>query len=119
MSEEYVVNTDIKKLEVLDGYSCRSQSKDHFLRHLGYKFSKICDMYTLNNAYNCGELGINIIEKNECPKVFIENGVVLDEYWNEYGYILEIEYGENIEPRSFVNDMEAYEWINSRKIHIL
>ena len=33
-------------------------------------------MYTLNNAYNCGELGINIIEKNECPKVFIENGVV-------------------------------------------
>ena len=25
----------------------------------------------------------------------------LDEYWNEYGYILEIKYGENIEPRLF------------------
>ena len=39
------------------------KSKDHFLRHLGYRFSKVCDMYTLNNAYQFRELSIDILNK--------------------------------------------------------
>lgn len=117
MAKEYVVRTKIERLSSLNGYSCKSESKDHFLRHLGYRFSKVCDMYTLNNAYQCGELTIDIPKKREPAKEIISKPKVVDEYWNDFGYVLEIDLGdifeESTETRLFTNDTEAYEWVRS------
>lgn len=119
MAKEYVVRTKIEKLSPLNGYSCKSKSKDHFLRHLGYRFSKVCDMYTLNNAYQCGELSIDILKKKEPSKEVILKPKVINEYWDSFGYVLVIDWGnifeESTETRLFTNDTEAYEWVRSHE----
>ena len=35
--DRYVVETRIRSLSFMDGYSCESESPDHFLRHLGHR----------------------------------------------------------------------------------
>ena len=119
MAKEYVVRTKIEKLSPLNGYSCKSESKDHFLRHLGYRFSKVCDMYALNNAYQCGELNIDILKKKEPYKEVISKPKIINEYWDNFGYVLVIDRGDifkkYIETRTFTNDAEAYEWVRSHE----
>ena len=76
-------------------------------------------MYTLNNAYQCGELSIDILKKREPAKEIISKPKVVDEYWNDFGYVLEIDLGdifeESTETRLFTNDTEAYEWVRSHE----
>jgi hypothetical protein len=125
MDKEYVVTSKIRSLSFLNGYVCQSESKDHFLRHLGHRFSKCCDMNQLNNAYKTGEIIIDIHKpfNKEFPSVWPKDDKrvkpnIVDEYWGRYGYILEINHGTAakpvIEKRTFVNDTEAQQWVDSQ-----
>lgn len=124
MAKEYEVFSKIQSLSFLNGYSCKSESEDHFLRHIGYRFSNLCDMYTLNNAYKCGDLlirvkkPVNKTHSNNWSTVLSNKPEVVNEFWSDYGYILELNYGTIDCPimviRSFVNDIEANEWKNSQ-----
>ena len=119
--DRYVVETRIRSLSFMDGYSCESESPDHFLRHLGHRFSKCCDMNQLNNAYQSNEIIIRKSNKsrNDIFKKVIplKKPNVVNEYWGNYGYILEINHGTVnnpvIETRAFVSDTEAHQWINT------
>jgi len=110
---KYVVNTSVSRLEAMNGYTCNSESKDHFLRHLGYRFAKTCGMTAINNAYESGDLMIDIYEK---PAIQTEERIygpkLIKEFWGEFGYKLELDYGEeeNV-TRVFTSDVEAHEWL--------
>jgi hypothetical protein len=120
--DRYVVETRIKSLSFMDGYSCESESPDHFLRHLGHRFSKCCDMSHLNNVYKTNGIIIKRVKSNKndiLKKVELEKKPnIINEYWGKHGYILEINIGTinnpMIEVREFVSDTEAYEWINAQ-----
>jgi len=120
----YVVRSKIRSLSFLDGYSCESESKDHFLRHLGHRFSKCCDMGQLNNAYQSKDILIETVKpfNKKFASVWPKEDKrvkpnVVNEYWGTFGYILEINHGTVnnpvIEKRAFVSDTEANEWVNS------
>lgn len=124
MAKEYEVFSKIQSLSFLNGYSCKSENEDYFLRHIGYRFSNLCNMYTLNNAYKCGDLLIRVKKPfdKEYPSVWPKDDRrnkpnIINEYWGVYGYIIEINHGTVeypiIETRSFVNDIEANEWKDS------
>lgn len=120
--DRYVVETRIRSLSFMDGYSCESESPDHFLRHLGHRFSKCCDMNQLNNAHKTKEIIIKKVKtkRNDIlKKVEIRKKPnIINEYWGNYGYILEINHGTVnnpvIETRAFVSDLEAHQWINTQ-----
>ena len=113
----YILVTNTPRWLFLNGYTCNSKSKDHFLRHLGYKFGKLCDMSSLNNAYNCGEIGIKIYKEDKSKVTPYQKPNVINEYFDDFGYMLVINHGgideEIIEKRLFTNDIEANEWRNS------
>jgi len=115
----YIVNTKYDSWGFLNGYSCKSQDKDHFLRHLGYKFSNLCTMHELNTAYECGDISIKKVIKQKDQLVNKEKRInVVDEYYNSFGYVLEINNGSILEPiietKTFSTDTEANEWLNSQ-----
>lgn len=120
--DKYIVETRIRSLSFMDGYSCESESPDHFLRHLGHRFSKCCDMNQLNNAYKTKEIIIKKVKTKQndiLKKVEIKKKPnIVNEYWGNYGYILEINHGTVdypvIERRAFVSDTEAHQWINTQ-----
>jgi len=114
MSNKYIVNSDIPRWSFLNGYTCNSVDKDHVLRHLGYRFKSLCSMYALNNSYAQGEIGIHLMKELSIDITAHKKPNIVDEYWNDYGYVLEINNGscenEEIEKMLFVNDTEANEW---------
>lgn len=116
----YVVRSKIKSLSFLDGYSCESQDKDHFLRHLGHRFSKCCTMGQLNNAYAVNDILVEMVKqpKNNNTVRDPSKPNIINEYWGTFGYILEINHGTVnnpvIETRAFVSDTEAREWVNGQ-----
>lgn len=123
--DRYVVETRIRSLSFMDGYSCESESPDHFLRHLGHRFSKCCDMNRLNNAHKTKEIIIKKVNQfnKEYPRVWPKEDKrkkpnIINEYWGNYSYILEINHGTvnnpMIETRAFVSDSEAHQWINTQ-----
>ena len=120
----YIVISNIKSLSFLDGYSCESEDKDHFLRHLGHRFGKRCNMYQLNNAHAVNDILIKTVKTEKTPenngserKQHFAKPNVVNEYWGTYGYILEINHGTMnlpiIEKRVFANDNDAREWVNN------
>jgi len=112
----YIVTSNTKRFNVLDGYSCKAQSKDHFLRHLGHKFFFV--MNSINNAYSCGDIRVDIYENNvilNSVNIINKKPNVVDEYYGLYSYILVLNKGTNVNPiieiKEFVNYEEAHEWI--------
>jgi len=116
----YVVHSKTPFWSFLDGYSCQAEDKDHFLRHLGYKYYTKCTMYEINRAYICGDIIINLGKGNTNNSIGLTiKPNVVNRYWGAFGYILEINHGTLVEPviekRIFVNDVEAEEWIKSHE----
>ncbi|MFU8786318.1 MAG: hypothetical protein ACNA7U_03645 [Candidatus Izemoplasmataceae bacterium] len=100
----------------LNGYYCYSKTSDHFLRHLSYKFYRLTDIYSLNNAHKSNEIIIDILKsENFPPSIPPKKPFVVDGYFDDFGYVIEVNHGdmENdiIEKLSFVNEYEAGEWI--------
>lgn len=105
---KYIASTKVRALERVNGYTCNSESKDHFLRHLGYKFIKTCSMHSLYTAYESGDLTIDIYkESSKQPESRVFRMNVIDEYWSDFGYILELPSGN----KEFSSDIEAHEWL--------
>lgn len=122
MGKVFTVTSRHSKFDVLDGYSCISKSKNHFIRHLSHRFYKYFMIFDLDNAVASHD--IVITESDEFPKTINdiskteENDVLIslsNEYWDDYGYVLEFEDGESIYIQRFVSDVEAKEWLESQK----
>jgi len=115
----YIVTSTVPKWSFLNGYSCNSEDKGHFIRHLGYRFSKHCSMYDLNTAHDSGDIHIVILKSGLVTESRMSRPRVIDQYWGEYSYILEIDSGTAyeaiIEKRQFVNDIEANQWLDTHK----
>ncbi len=117
----YTVKSKYDFWSFLNGYSCKAQSKDHFIRHLGHRFSKKCSMYELNNAYASNEIIIKTTKENAKKQnnQHVQKIDIVDEYFSDYGYVVELNKGTKsdpiIEQMIFVNDAEASEWLNSQK----
>ena len=112
----YVVTSKNSFWDFLNGYHCDAQSKDHFLRHLGYKFYKKCTMYDLNTAYQSGDIFIKKYNSIKNSKNIVDKNLIIeDAYFNEYGYVVEVSNGNQINPMIFVSDSEAKEWFESQK----
>ncbi len=112
----YSVTKAKDRLTFLIGYSCKSKSKDHFIRHLGYRFKRYINMSMLNNAIFSNEITIDILdkfpEKNETIRPVSKK--LINEYWSNYGYVLELNNGSIDTPvigkLLFVSEEEAREW---------
>lgn len=122
MGKVFKVTSRHSKFDVLDGYSCISKSKNHFIRHLSHKFYKYFMIFDLDNAVASHD--IVITESDKVPKTIndiskTEEDIAVNtpsnEYWDDYGYVLEFEDGESIYTQRFVNDVEAREWLESQK----
>jgi len=117
----YVVKSSKIFWQFLNGYSCNAVDENHFIRHIGHRFSTICDMYTLNNACKSGEIGIYILKTRPSNptynKISVEKPNIVDRYLDDFGYVLEINHGsladEDIKKRLFASEDEATEWENS------
>ena len=81
-----------------------------FIRHLGHRFSKKCSMYEINNAYSSNEIIIKATKENTKKQnsQHIQKNDIVDEYFSDYGYIVELNKGTKsdpiIEQVMFVND---------------
>lgn len=118
MIKQYCVVGGIPKWDFLIGYSCKSKSKDHFLRHLSYRFPKMCSILALDNAHYSNELIVDILDGPPVlsPGFSGSNHItVVSGYLSPFGYTLELNHGSYyypiIEHRIFSSYAEAREWV--------
>lgn len=103
------------KWEWLVGYTARSKSIDHFLRHISLRHKKICNMSQLNNAHHSRDIIVSILDdvpkrKKYCQADDAGNIKMIDEYSGEYGYVIEVLDNGTTKKILFATEGEANEW---------
>ena len=111
----YVAIGKTNKWIILDGYRCKSQSKDHFLRHMSYRFGGYYTLYDLNNAVRHNELIIKELKETKHPVEYVKPYMLVDEYFTAFGYTLVFLDGDITTQMDFSTENEAREWLESQK----